>query len=159
MKKENLHNLKHSGFKTPENYFNTLEDQIMSQINLKELSPTSGFKTPDDYFNTIEKRILQQTKQQPKVIKLFNKKTVIMVASAAAVIVLFFNLNLFKNQVTFDSLDTEIVENYILDEIELNDLSSLIDTDQLSQTDFINYKDISIDNYIDDIDLEELFQE
>ncbi len=37
MKKENLHNIKQSGFKTPDNYFNTIEDQIMSQISLEKI--------------------------------------------------------------------------------------------------------------------------
>lgn len=158
MRKENLHNIKPSGFKTPNAYFDTIEDQIMSQISLKNSSENSGFKVPDNYFETIEDNIISKT-QEPKVIKLFNKKTLITVASIAAMVVLFFNLNPFKTQITFDSLDTEIVEAYILNEVELNDISNLINTDQLSQTDFIDYNDISIDNYLDDIDLEEFLDE
>ena len=158
MKKENLHNIKQSGFKTPDNYFNTIEDQIMSQISLEEIGKDSGFKTPDNYFDTIEDNILSKTKET-KIIKLFNKKTIITVASIAAMFVLFFNLNPFKTQVTFDNLDTDTVEAYILNEVELNDISNLIETDQLSQTDFIDYNGISIDNYLDDIDLEDFLDE
>ena len=158
MKKENLHNIKQSGFKTTNAYFDTIEDLIMSQISLKNSSENSGFKVPDNYFETIEDNIISKT-QEPKVIKLFNKKTLITMASIAAMVVLFFNLNPFKTQVTFDSLDTDTVEAYILNEVELNDISNLINTDQLSQTDFIDYNDISIDNYLDDIDLEEFLDE
>lgn len=158
MKKENLNNIKQSGFKTPDNYFNTIEDQIMSQISLEEIGKDSGFKTPDNYFDTIEDNILSKTKET-KIIKLFNKKTIITVASIAAMFVLFFNLNPFKTQVTFDNLDTDTVEAYILNEVELNDISNLIETDQLSQTDFIDYNGISIDNYLDDIDLEDFLDE
>ncbi|WP_370228178.1 hypothetical protein [Mesoflavibacter sp.] len=158
MKKENLNNIKQSGFKTPNNYFNTIEDQIMSQISLEEIGKDSGFKTPDNYFDTIEDNILSKTKET-KIIKLFNKKTIITVASIAAMFVLFFNLNPFKTQVTFDNLDTNTVETYILNEVELNDISNLIETDQLSQTDFIDYNGISIDNYLDDIDLEDFLDE
>ena len=158
MKKENLHNIKQSGFKTPDNYFNTIEDQIISQISLEKIDKNSGFKVPDNYFDTIEDNILSKTKET-KIFKLFNKKTIITVASIAAMFVLFFNLNPFKTQVTFDSLDTETVEAYILNEVELNDISNLINTDQLSQTDFIDYNDISIDNYLDDIDLEDFLDE
>ena len=158
MKKENLNNIKQSGFKTPDNYFNTIEDQIMSQISLEKIDKNSGFKVPDNYFETIEDNLLNKTKK-PKVINLFNKKTIITVASIAAMFVLFFNLNPFKTQVTFDNLDTETVEAYILNEVELNDISNLIETDQLSQTDFIDYNGISIDNYLDDIDLEDFLDE
>lgn len=158
MKKENLNNIKQTGFKTPDNYFNTIEDQIMSQISLEEIGKDSGFKTPDNYFDTIEDNILSKTKET-KIIKLFNKKTIITVASIAAMFVLFFNLNPFKTQVTFDNLDTNTVETYILNEVELNDISNLIETDQLSQTDFIDYNGISIDNYLDDIDLEDFLDE
>ncbi|WP_417557877.1 hypothetical protein [Mesoflavibacter zeaxanthinifaciens] len=158
MKKENLHNIKQSGFKTPDNYFNTIEDQIMSQISLEKIDKNSGFKVPDNYFDTIEDNILSKTKET-KIFKLFNKKTIVTVASIAAMFVLFFNLNPFKTQVTFDNLDTDTVEAYILNEVELNDISNLIETDQLSQTDFIDYNGISIDNYLDDIDLEDFLDE
>jgi len=158
MKKENLHNIKQSGFKTPNAYFDTIEDQIMSQISLKNSSKNSGFKVPDNYFETIEDNILSKTKET-KIFKLFNKKTIVTVASIAAMFVLFFNLNPFKTQVTFDNLDTDTVEAYILNEVELNDISNLIETDQLSQTDFIDYNGISIDNYLDDIDLEDFLDE
>lgn len=158
MKKENLHNIKQSGFKTPDNYFNTIEDQIIFQISLEKIDKNSGFKVPDNYFDTIEDNILSKTKET-KIFKLFNKKTIVTVASIAAMFVLFFNLNPFKTQVTFDNLDTDTVEAYILNEVELNDISNLIETDQLSQTDFIDYNGISIDNYLDDIDLEDFLDE
>jgi len=59
MKKENLNNTKQSGFKTPNNYFNTIEDQIMSQISLEKIDKNSGFKVPDNYFDTIEEYFKQ----------------------------------------------------------------------------------------------------
>ncbi len=158
MKKENLNTIKQSGFKIPNTYFDTIEDQIMSQISIKNSSENSGFKIPDNYFETIEDKIINKT-QQPKVIKLINKKTIITIASIAAMVVLFFNLNLFNTPITFDSLDTETVETYIIDEIDLNDLNSLIDTEQLSQTDFINYNATSIDNYLDEIEIEDLLDQ
>ena len=156
MKKENLNTIKQSGFKIPNAYFDTIEDQIMSQISIKNSCENSGFKIPENYFETIEDKIISKT-QQPKVIKLINKKTIITIASIAAMVVLFFNL--FNTPITFDSLDTETVETYIIDEIDLNDLNSLIDTEQLSQTDFINYNATSIDNYLDEIEIEDLLDQ
>ena len=44
MKKENLHNIKQSGFKTPNAYFDTIEDQIMSQISLEKIDKNQGLK-------------------------------------------------------------------------------------------------------------------
>ena len=66
MKKENLHNIKQSGFKTPNAYFDTIEDQIMSQISLKNSNENSGFKVPDNYFETIPYLHLQIDEQMAK---------------------------------------------------------------------------------------------
>ncbi|MEL0643411.1 hypothetical protein V6251_03385 [Olleya sp. Ti.3.14] len=160
MKKESLNTIKTSGFKIPKDYFEGLEDAILAQATLEAHSKTSGFNVPDGYFETLENTILSKLdKPEPKVFNLFNKKTIVSLSSVAAAIVLLFNLNLFKAAPTLDSLDTDTVENYILDEIEINDLNMLINDSELSQTDFIDYNLIEVEDYIDDIDLNDLYQE
>ncbi|QCE42210.1 hypothetical protein [Psychroserpens sp. NJDZ02] len=160
MKKENLNTINTSGFKVPKNYFEGLEDAILTQTLLETHTKVSGFKTPENYFDTLDSAILSKIdKPEPKVFNLFSKKTILSISSAAAAIVLLFNLNLFKTTPTLDALDTVTVENYILDEIEINDLNLLIGDSELSQTDFITYDLIEIDDYIDDIDLNDLYQD
>ncbi|MBD3889898.1 hypothetical protein [Olleya marilimosa] len=160
MKKETLNTIKTSGFKLPKDYFEGLEDTILAQATLESHSKTSGFNVPDGYFETLENKILTKLdKPEPKVFNLFNKKTIVSLSSVAAAIVLLFNINLFKSAPTLNSLDTETVENYIINEIEINDLNLLINDSELSQTDFIDYNLIDVDDYIDDIDLNDLYQE
>ncbi len=44
MNKNKLHTIKDSGFKTPKNYFDGLEDSIMNQIKLQGKIESTGFK-------------------------------------------------------------------------------------------------------------------
>ena len=40
MKKDKLHNVKSTGFKTPEHYFESFEDQLFERLNDKEALKT-----------------------------------------------------------------------------------------------------------------------
>lgn len=117
--KTNLNNIKESGFKTPENYFDTLEDKIMHKIReenklggIKE----TGYKLPENYFDALENDILQKIENEhtPKVIKLFSKRNLIYASGVAAAVLLLFNLSIFDKKVSFEMLETQTVENYTL---------------------------------------------
>ncbi len=140
--KTNLNNITKTGFKTPDNYFNTVEDNIMNAIqqeNNPNISKKTGFKTPDDYFNTLEDVIINKLnkKDNSKVIKLFSRRNLIYASSLAAAVLLLFNLSIFDKKITFDSLDQQTVENYILDEgIDSYELAALLTEDELSNVNF-----------------------
>lgn len=166
--KTHLNNIKKPGFKTPDNYFETVEDNIMDAIkqeNALNLSTETGFKTPNNYFNNLEDVIISkiETKNSPKVIALFTKRNLLYASSIAAAVLLFFNLSIFDKEITFDSLNTETVENYIIDEgISSYELAALLPNDGLIETDFIqqNITDITLENYLlDNFDFEELIIE
>lgn len=166
--KTHLNNIKNPGFKTPDNYFETVEDNIMDAIkqeNALNLSTETGFKTPNNYFNNLEDVIISkiETKNSPKVIALFTKRNLLYASSIAAAVLLFFNLSIFDKEITFDSLNTETVENYIIDEgISSYELAALLPNDGLIETDFIqqNITDITLENYLlDNFDFEELIIE
>ncbi|NJN28883.1 MAG: hypothetical protein HC819_24405, partial [Cyclobacteriaceae bacterium] len=59
-----LHNIKETGFKVPDNYFESLEETILNDVKLKEKIAHSGFKTPDNYFESVEETIAQGLKQE-----------------------------------------------------------------------------------------------
>ncbi len=147
MKNKNLHNIKSSGFKVPNAYFDTFEKKILNNIDeahsLNNIKSTS-FKVPENYFDSIETRITERISeevQETKVISLINKKTVIYISSIAAAILILFNLSIFDNNPSFDNLETETVENYILDEnISSYEMASLFSTDQLHESDFIEHE-------------------
>jgi len=165
MKRRNLKNIKHSGFKTPKGYFDDLEDGILSHYKLKQAAEDTGFKVPEGYFETLEDRVFNKIpkKDGSKVIPLFNKKRVIATLSIAASILLLFNLSLFKTHITFDSLDNESLENFILNqEIESSDMGNLIsDYDTFSNSILgETVSDNTLENYLYNTDdLEYLLSE
>jgi len=142
MKNRKLHNIDQTGFKVPNDYFSSLNDRLLSEVKLKAQTESSGFTMPENYLDHLEDTILSKvTKQEPKVIPLFNKRNLIYVSSIAAAILLLFNLSVLKtNSYTFDSLDIETVENYIIEENLINsyDLATLITEEELTESSFID---------------------
>lgn len=61
MKKYNLDILKNqgSGFKTPENYFDTIENEVISNVAVKKFPEKEGFKVPTNYFDHVETGIFE----------------------------------------------------------------------------------------------------
>lgn len=173
--KLNLNNIKKTGFKTPNNYFDAVEDNLMNAIkqeNNGNLSKETGFKTPDNYFNTIEDVIINkiETKTTPKLISLFSKRNLLYASSIAAAVLLFLNLFVFEKELTFESLDRETVENYIIEiGIDYYELTALFSENEyyelatlLSENNFLEHTitDESLENYLlDNLDLEELIIE
>ncbi len=161
MKKNKLHNNIKSGFKTPEGYFDSLEEHIMSELKLKELSNSSGFKTPDNYFSNLEDTITSQvSKKETKVIKLFTKKRLIYISGIAAAILLLFNVSIF-NKIEEWPTDFQTVETYILEEdINYYDIATLLDEDELIEDNFIDYtiKEETVEDYIiDNLNVDDLY--
>ncbi|MCH7525768.1 MAG: hypothetical protein IIC74_12470 [Bacteroidetes bacterium] len=109
--KLNLNNIKNTGFKTPDNYFDAIEDVIINKI---------------------------ETKNTTKVIPLFSRRNLIYASSIAAAVLLLFNLSIFDKEITWDSLDTQTVENYIINEgIDSYEIAALLFEDDLTEDLFI----------------------
>lgn len=139
MNKNKLHNIKNSGFKTPKNYFDGLEDSIMNQINLQKKIEGAGFITPDNYFESLEDKILEKVNHQPKVISLFSKRNLFYATSIAAALVIMFSIFINKNELTFDDLETASIENYLNEEeIDSYEIASLFTVEELSSDIFID---------------------
>ena len=163
MKKEHLHNINDSGFRTPSNYFETLDDVILNEAKLKNSINKTAFKTPELYFKNVEEDILNLTvkRKETKVIPLTTKRIMIYASAIAAAVILIFNLNLFNDSITFDNLETETVDNYIIDETELSELAMLINETELTESSFIDIQinDETFNNYINSLDETELILE
>lgn len=158
MTNKNLHNIKNSGFKVPQNYFEGLEDSILAEAKLKSIVSDSGFKTPEGYLDNFEVLIKKET----KVISIFSRKNILAVSSIAAALVLFFSLNLFNNStLSINDLETTTVDNYILDETEIGDLTSLFQDIELNENQFIDYSisDETLDSYLETDDFNDLYSE
>ncbi|GAA4933478.1 hypothetical protein GCM10023314_02430 [Algibacter agarivorans] len=153
MKNKNLHNIKSAGFKTPKDYFESFDDKIFSKLNKEnhlESIKKTGFKVPDDYFESLDEHILDNnlSEKETKVIQLFCKRNLVYISSIAAAILLLFNLSIFENTPSFNTLDIETVENYILDEnISSYEIAALLSDE--------HEENIIIDYSIDEDNIEE----
>ena len=165
MNKNNLHNIKKTGFNVPKDYFNNLEDIILSKQKIKELSVDSGFKTPENYFETLENRIIAKAskKETSKVLSLFSKRNLVYASSIAAAILLLFNLSIFQSKFNWNTLDIQNVENYIIEEeMSSYEIASLLSDEELIEENFINYdfNDENIESYLlDNLDINDLINE
>jgi len=65
MKNKRIHNIKKSGFNTPDAYFDSIEDRIFDKIQeeatLKDIKEP-GYSTPDSYFESIEDSVMNGLK-------------------------------------------------------------------------------------------------
>ncbi|WP_138434292.1 hypothetical protein [Winogradskyella algicola] len=166
MKKEKLHNIKSSGFKTPENYFNTFDDKLFERLNIKENIEgvtDSGFTTPKDYFETLDDKILSKLEDKP-VVRLNTSKTLYYIAGIAASLLLLFAI-FINNGGETQVLSAEMVETYFensdLDSYELAEL--LVEADFLEEDFTIvetEYKEENLESYLlENTDIETILQQ
>ena len=153
MKKHNLHNINKPGFKIPENYLQDFEDQILSEVKLKERIETSGFEVPQGYFDTLEQQIMSKVSKESttKVIPLVSTKTLIYISSIAACFILMFSIFNNNTELNFDDLETASIENYLSEEdINSLDIAALLSDDELSTKNFIDsdFNDDLLENYL-----------
>jgi len=163
MNKNKLHNIKNAGFKTPKNYFKSIEDSIMTQILLKDKIDDTGFKSPENYFDSLEDTVLKNVKHQPKVITLFRKRNLYYISSIAASLILMFSIFMKKDTLSFDDLEVASIENYLYnEEIDSYEIASLLTEEELSTDNFIESElseDVIQDYLLENATIEDLINE
>ena len=163
MKKTRIEDIKETGFRTPENYFEDFESSLLGELKLKEKVNSTGFNVPEGYFESIEESILSTVKEknQAKVIKLISWKKIALATTIAASLILMFNVIYNKKEsITLDSIETASIENYILNEdIETTEMASLfsnIDLSDFSTID-VNFNSESLEDYVyDNLEIEDV---
>jgi hypothetical protein len=157
----NLLKSKGTGFTIPKGYFVSLESKVLSKVSLD---------IPTDYFDNLEnkvfKRIEKEVKYPVKVISL-RQKIIRRYAPllAAASVVLFIGLNFYNNSNTlsFDSLDSTAINNWLEDaNYNTSDsyvLGELLDADDISSLTASNtstLNDVQLLDYLDNTDIDNL---
>ena len=131
---------KKTGFETPIDYFNNLDEAINVKLSENRFEKNNGFKVPDSYFTNLEDNILSKVlEKETKVISLKDRIIKILPLATAASIVLFIGLNSFvfnkAEENLFDKLEDIEVENWISNNINL-----------INDNDFaLTYNDIEFD--------------
>ena len=166
MNKE-LKNIKTTGFYTPDNYFDTIEDNVMNNIKLNDIltSKSTGQKIPEGYFDTIEDRVFEKitsSKKEVNVVRLFTRKNMFYAASIAAAVILML-IVVLPSTPSFSNLELETVENYIYQEsYSSEDIAALLSEEELEEVLYTDssYSDESLENYIlDNTTIEDLIIE
>ena len=155
MNSNNLHNIKQTGFKTPDTYFESFDDILLNQLKLDtHLNDkiASGFKVPEGYFETFDATVLKQLqKDEPKIITLSFWKKVAFVSGIAASLAILLTVFNTSEDVTFESLETASIENYIYEEhMNSYDIASFLTEDDLVIENFITtpISDESLESYL-----------
>ena len=163
MRKLNKHNRLDTGFKVPDDYFSTFEENLISELELKEKVNTSGFKIPRNYMNDFEVKVpsVKSSSIESKVIALFSDQKWLVAASIAAIFILLVSIPTKQHDVLdFAFLDSDSIESYLLtndfDSAELNNLitnPSDFETSILEET----LNDLPLEDYLyNNIELEDL---
>jgi hypothetical protein len=151
--------IKETGFTTPSNYFEELNDSIRVKMiteRLRAAVPLDGHTVPPNYFEQLQSNILARTtgeaaasKQQTKIVRLW-RSNVVKYASAACFVIIagmgvYFNTNeqgITQNNNysdgTTEQLLFDIDEEVIIEHIEANY------EDQQKPT----AKEMALENYI-----------
>ncbi len=147
MNNDKLH-IKETGFKTPKNYFEKLESQIMEEVSLtSKLSKENPFEVPENYIDELEHRLLNQTsgkKRKQKVISIFRNKTFRYVAGIAASLLVFITVFNFQQNENLESTNLSHIENYIENgflDLSYLDYEALLTDEMLEDTSFISTLD------------------
>jgi len=110
----------------------------------------SGFKTPENYFDTFASRVIQQLPtEEPKTISIFSKRKTWLYA-AAAILILGLSIpiyNQFKS--TSSEIDDATLENYIAYQSSVSDtdLANLLDEEDIQKISVdLNLEDKALEN-------------
>ena len=155
MKKDKLHNIKKTGFKTPEDYFNNFEDKLMDKLNssnaLSQIN-NPGFEVPNNYFENVENDIFNKVKEDDTpVIQLSSRRQLYYVAGIAASIILM--LAIFINKPFEEELSVEMVEIYLEDrDLSSYELAELLADSELLEDDFVitetSFEEDNLESYL-----------
>ena len=87
-----------TGLSVPEDYFTGIEDELFSRLIVKKLAKHDGFKTPEAYFESLENVIIEKTKNKNGKLINFKRRNIKLISVAASIVLLlFFGSNFIYN--------------------------------------------------------------
>ncbi|KEZ93685.1 hypothetical protein [Nonlabens ulvanivorans] len=167
MEKENKHN-KDLGFQVPQDFFKNFEEDMMTQLNLEDkLGKETGFEVPDGYFETLEEQLLPVVDDKVRQLPKKSNVTTFLypVLAIAAMLAIVLTLNSGNESVDIASVDTSVLEDYLIEESFLYD-DATVDIlfadndilDNISLTESVD-TDVLYDYLEDEMDLNEIITE
>lgn len=150
-------------FNTPSDYFDSVEEITITKLKASAIKSDNNSEIPNDYFDTFEDRVLAKLNKSKKVISLKSAAKYLVPISIAASLLFFVILRTDKTVVSFDSLATNEIEQFI--ESGLVDINTFTLSETFSEIDLEtnNFEDIISDeevlNYLTVEDLETIIYE
>ena len=142
-------------FKTPEGYFDSFEDKLMDKLSKTEstIPKDSPFKVPDNYFESFNESLKGKLDNEPKVIRLFPIKKIMVVAAsiaAIALIALGYNWNSSSELGFNDLANTDIEAYFENNDFELSpyEIAEVLPVTNTEYSDFLS-SPIESDNLLD----------
>ena len=136
---------KNSPFKVPKDYFKSFDANFFIEQELKNKVQKTGFKTPDGYLNDFNVSIPKTSKVTN--LRKLNKKYSIYISGIAAALILLFMIIMPKKD--NEEVSLEIIEDYLLSEVDQSDLlSNILTLDELNDLYILNVSSSEIENYL-----------
>jgi len=138
------------GFKTPPDYFESIEDRVFDSIRAEALPKNTGFKVPSGYFEQLDTVLVERVivkEKETKVISIFSRYRLGYVAAIAACAILLFSIFNDKQAETISNLDVALIESYIEEgslDMDTYDVLALFDNEGI--------ENLSLDNNLIDQD-------
>ncbi len=156
-------NVEKPNFNTPENYFNTFEDLVIAKLKTQSLQLENNNTVPENYFNSLEDKVIDKINSKPKVISLKKITKYIAPIAIAASFLIIFLINKNSTNITFESIASSEIEEFIdLGNIDYDaeSLAIIFPNVELDDTNFISsLSDSDVLEYLNENNLEELFYE
>ncbi|RXJ50114.1 hypothetical protein [Gelidibacter gilvus] len=161
MKKSQLHNIKETGFKTPDAYFDSFDQRLFEKLAVqKDMASIegTGFKVPENYFENFDTKLQARLKNEEepkdtvKVIPMRFWRNAGVISGVAAALILMFTIVLKSDApLSINQVETASIEEYLNDEnLNIYDIASLLDEDDLVLDNFVSttLTEESLENYL-----------
>lgn len=133
-----------SGFTVPENYFNTIENKLLTDLKLKSLDGKKQFTTPKNYFENLETTILAKVtseENKQKETKIISLQRFIPFTAAASIVFLigFYFVN-YNKTITLNDITTTDIENWYENNYGTtnhSELATILETKDFDDNEFL----------------------
>ena len=150
---------KNRGFKTPEGYFEELNDKILKKLSdeKRSIPKNEGFSLPEAYFESLNEKIKDRLEpRETKVVKLHPYRRYWVAAASIAAIFLLAVLIPWKgtDATSFDALANADIEAYLeAGDLDMSsyELAEFIPEEQLEQTTMLE-ESVEEENIMDYLD-------
>ena len=150
-------------YKTPDTYFDTVESIVITKLKAQTIQKEITKSIPDGYFESLEDQVLNKIKGTSKVRTLKKLSKYVAPIAIAASFLIIFNLNSTSNNITFETLATSEIEEFIENgniNYDAEGLASIFPEVTLEDTNYIStLSDSDVLNYLNESDLETLIIE